>query len=76
MKTGDLVKAQTFSGTTVTRKVVEIKEDTVYLCTEAEWLSAEKERREPICVGFNKRYVRPVTAALGVTSSRASVSNA
>jgi hypothetical protein len=62
MKMGDLVLAETISDGEVDRRVVEIKGDTVYICTEGEWLSARKERREPICVGFNKRYVRPVTA--------------
>jgi hypothetical protein len=62
MKTGDLVKAQVFPRGTVVRKVVEIKEDTIYLCTEEECLSARKENREPTCAGFNMRYVHPVTA--------------
>lgn len=62
MKHGDLVRAQMFSGNKETRRVVENQGDTVYICTEEEWLSAKKEHREPICVGFNKRYVSPVTA--------------
>jgi hypothetical protein len=62
MKTGELVNAQTFSDGSVLRRVVETKGDTVYICTEEEWLSAQKEHREPTCVGFNKRYVGPVTA--------------
>jgi hypothetical protein len=62
MKTGDLVLAQTFSDGQVKRRVVEKEGDTVYICTEEEWLSAQKEHREPICVGFNRRYIRPVTA--------------
>jgi hypothetical protein len=62
MKIGDLVKAETISEGKVNRRVVEIKGDTIYICTEGEWLSAQKERREPICVGFNKRYIRPITA--------------
>ena len=61
MKTGDLVEAETISDGFVMRKVVEIKGDTIYLCTEQEWLSAKRENREPLCVGFNKRYVGPVT---------------
>jgi len=65
MKTGDLVKAETFSEGLVNRKVVDIKGDTIYICTEREWLSARKDHREPICVGFHRRYVHPVTAAAG-----------
>jgi len=62
LKIGDLVKAETISGDKVDRRIVEIKGDTIYICTEGEWLSAKKEHREPLCVGFHKRYVRPVTA--------------
>ncbi|MBZ5528678.1 MAG: hypothetical protein LAN71_12345 [Acidobacteriia bacterium] len=61
MKAGDLVEAQIFPRGIIVRKVVEIKQDTVYLCTEEEWLSAQKEHREPICAGFNMRYINPVT---------------
>jgi hypothetical protein len=62
MKTGDLVVAQTFSEGPVRRRVVEKEGNTVYICKEKEWLAAQKEHREPLCVGFNERYVRPVTA--------------
>lgn len=62
LKTGDLVMARMFSGKSEKRRVVEKEGDTVYICTEEEWLSAQKEHREPLCVGFNKRYVAPVTA--------------
>jgi len=76
LKIGDLVKAETISEGSVNRRVVEIKGDTVYICTEGEWLSAKTEHREPICVGFNKRYIHPVTADLRVTPLQGSVSNA
>ena len=62
MKTGDLVVAQTFSEGKVRRRVVEKEGDTVYVCTEKEWLTAQRENREPLCVGFNVRYIAPVTA--------------
>jgi hypothetical protein len=62
MKRGDLVLAQTFSDGQVRRMVVEKEGDTVYICTEEEWLSAQNESREPLCAGFNKRYIAPVTA--------------
>lgn len=63
MKTGDLVLAEMFSGGKEKRRVVENTGDTVYICTEEEWLSAQKEHREPVCVGFNQRYIALVTAA-------------
>jgi len=58
MKTGQLVKAETFSDGDVFRKVVEVKGETVYLCTETEWDLARKTKQEPLCVGFNKRYIK------------------
>lgn len=70
MKTGDLVLAQTFSEGQVKRRVVENEGDTVYLCTEEEWLSAKKENREPLCVGFNRRYVVLVTAGRVVETQK------
>lgn len=65
MKIGDLVGVQTFTEGMVERRVVEIKGDTVYICRDEEWISANKEHREPLCAGFNKRYVSPVTALSG-----------
>jgi hypothetical protein len=62
MKIGDLVLAQTFIDGQVERRVVEKEGDTVYICTEEEWLLARKDNREPLCAGFNKRYIAPVTA--------------
>jgi hypothetical protein len=62
MKSGDLVIAETVSEGFVSRRIVEVDGDTIYICTEAEWLSAKKDNREPLCVGFNQRYVSPVTA--------------
>lgn len=62
MKTGDLVVAQTFSEGRVERRVVEIEGDTIYISTKEEWALAKREQRDPLCVGFNRRYIRPVTA--------------
>jgi hypothetical protein len=62
MKIGDLVNAETFSGERVLREVVGVDGDTVYICTKEERLSAQKEHREPVCAGFNRRYIHPVTA--------------
>jgi hypothetical protein len=64
LKIVDLVSAETISDGSVDRRVVEIKGDTVYICTDGEWRSAREQHREPICVGFNKRYIRPVMADL------------
>jgi hypothetical protein len=73
MKTGDLVRVETFSGEKVLREVVAVEGDTVYICTKEEKLSAQKENREPVCAGFNRRYVDPVMTG---RSYHHSVSNA
>jgi hypothetical protein len=57
MKTGDLVNVKTFSDGVVSRRVVEIVRNTVYVCTENEWRKAIKERRQPSCAGFNVEFV-------------------
>ena len=57
MKIGDLVKVKTFSGEIVQRKVVEVIENTVYICTQAEWDKARSEQREPECAGFDRQFV-------------------
>jgi hypothetical protein len=57
MKKGDLVNVKTFSEGTVKRRVVEILRNTVYICTENEWRTALRERRQPTCAGFKKDYV-------------------
>lgn len=59
MKTGDLVNVQTFSEGEVTRRVVEITDKTVYICTDEEWQCALLEGRDPGCAGFKREYVRP-----------------
>lgn len=59
MKTGDLVEEIDFEGRKLLRKAVEISGDTVYICTPEEYDLARKLGQEPLCVGFNKEFVRP-----------------
>lgn len=49
---GEIVKVRAFIDGIVTRRVVEEAHGTVYLCTENEFESAQKENREPIAMGF------------------------
>jgi hypothetical protein len=76
MKIGELVQVETFSDGLVERRFVEKEGDTIYICTEEEWLSAQKENREPLCAGFNQRYITPCHGNMRVTPLRAPVSNA
>jgi hypothetical protein len=58
MKRGCLVEATAYKGEILKRRIVEIQEETVYICREDEWQKAIDERREPESVGFNRRNVR------------------
>jgi hypothetical protein len=57
LKIGGLAEAVAFRGQKIIRRVVEISNETVYLCLESEWKSANKEGREPQCVGFPRKDV-------------------
>ncbi len=57
MQKGQLVVARDFRHEALTRKIVEISGDTVYLCTVEEFSKAQELGVEPVCVGFNKSYV-------------------
>ena len=57
MKIGDLIGVQSFKDGVLQRRVVEILDDTIYICTEQEWETAKTEKREPQSVGFNQRFV-------------------
>lgn len=61
-KAGDLVEAIAFGGKTILRRVVEIADNTIYICREDEWQAAKSEGREPECVGFNRQFVRSAKA--------------
>jgi hypothetical protein len=54
---GILVEVEAFGGERLTRRIVEIRDETVYICREDEWNKAIEERREPATVGFNKRFI-------------------
>jgi hypothetical protein len=58
---GCLVEVTDFEGRKLLRKAVEICGNTVYICTEDEFDAALKSGKEPLCVGFQLEFVRPVT---------------
>ena len=59
LKVGQLIEVVDFYGETLTRKAVEISDDTVYICTVEESDAAQKSGRDPICVGFKIDWVQP-----------------
>ena len=52
MNYGDQIKLTAFGGEEITRRVIVAENGTVYVCKEAEYQSAIRENREPVCVGF------------------------
>jgi len=59
LKIGDLVEVTDFEGRKLMRKAVEISEKVVYICTPEEFDAATKSGKEPLCVGFEREFVRP-----------------
>lgn len=60
MKKGEFVSVLDYRNERLTRKVVEICGDTVYVCSPEEFVKAQELGLEPTCVGFNKTYVAPL----------------
>ncbi len=52
MERGDWVQLQAYGGEIIRRRVVEVARDTVYVCRDEEYEKAERERREPVAIGF------------------------
>lgn len=52
LKPGDLVRVNAYGGKVHVRRVVETTKSVVFVCKEDEWLAAQKEGREPVCIGF------------------------
>ncbi len=57
MKIGQNIKVKAYGGEVIIRRVVQLGKDIVYICKEEEYQKAQKEKREPICVGFNTKSV-------------------
>lgn len=55
---GDWVEARGFGGETMRRRVVAVEQGKVYICKDDEYVAAEREGREPVCVGFRPEAVK------------------
>lgn len=62
MKPGDRVKAKAFGNKKIVRRVVQVFDTTVVICTESEWQAAAKEMRPADGVGFPVYDVIPLSA--------------
>lgn len=52
LHSGSLVKIRAYGNAVLTRRCAGVQGDTVLICNEAEYESALRERREPVCIGF------------------------
>jgi hypothetical protein len=59
IKRGQAVIVSDAWGTRLSRKVVEVSELKVWVCSSEEFERAMREHREPACVGFPKEDVEP-----------------
>lgn len=65
MSEGDLVAVSLYGGSTAIRRVIEVREDSVVLCSEEEFQKASVEGREPMTLAFPKEDVVAVTGKKG-----------
>ena len=65
MKAGQMIRLRAYGGQELVRRIVQVNRTHVAVCTESEFVSAQRERREPLTVGF------PVTDVLEVVKSDA-----
>lgn len=62
MRPGDKVEANAFGGKKITRRLVEVVDNTAVICKEEEWQAASREMRRPDGVGFPLRDVKLLSA--------------
>jgi hypothetical protein len=52
MKNGQTVTVETFDHKLIRCRLIEVQGHTAVVCSEKEWTRAEREKREPNCVGW------------------------
>lgn len=59
LKTGEVLHVRTFDRGVVERRLVRISGDIAEVTTPEEWETAEKEGRNPVCIGFPVTDITP-----------------
>lgn len=57
MKVGKMIKIRAYGDEILTRKLIRQDKDTMIVCSVEEYDKAQSEGRDPICVGFQAKYV-------------------
>lgn len=52
LKRGTLIRVRAFGGKEIVRRFLAKRNGTVLICSDQEYQSARREKREPLCVGF------------------------
>jgi hypothetical protein len=61
LEPGALAEVVAAGGAVISRRIVAVERGRVFVCTDQEYEAAQKERREPICVGFRPECVHLAT---------------
>ena len=54
---GDLIRLRAYGDKVIVRRVVHIEDGVVVICRDEEYQAAQREGRQPVAVGFHKKYV-------------------
>jgi len=54
MRQGDLVRLRGYEGQELVRRLVAVNGDILLICREEEYQAAQREERDPVCVGFRR----------------------
>ena len=52
LQPGAIVKVRAFGGQELVRRLVGLNGQTALICSDQEYEAAQRENREPVCVGF------------------------
>lgn len=52
LQKGDFIRVKVYGGQLVDRRLVEVRGQMAVVTTDEEYQAAQRERREPICIGF------------------------
>jgi hypothetical protein len=57
MRVGQRVEVMEAFDNKAVKRVVAADENNLYVCTEEEYQAAQREHREPLCIGFGRQFV-------------------
>jgi hypothetical protein len=52
LKPGNVIRLRAYGNSVLTRRCAGVQGETVLVCNDAEYETALREKRDPICIGF------------------------